>query len=80
MFLRNVFYFFKVSRVFTAMDSNQDSAVSLSEFQKFLPNLGLQLNAEEAAAAFRDVDRDSSGVISFGELALWLARTCNPDG
>jgi calcium-binding protein CML len=61
----------KLQKMFAVFDTNGDGRIDRAEFGELLLELGATLTANEADAAFADIDRDGSGAIDVDELATW---------
>eukprot|EP00047_Mylnosiga_fluctuans_P011490 m.21728 g.21728 ORF g.21728 m.21728 type:complete len:179 (+) comp3660_c0_seq1:40-576(+) len=78
--IRNIFYFNRVFKVFDDIDKNDDRRLTLEEFTKGLPHLGLHLSAAEAKATFNEIDSNHGGFILFDEFCQWIANKHCPVG
>eukprot|EP00039_Didymoeca_costata_P001585 m.53498 g.53498 ORF g.53498 m.53498 type:complete len:471 (+) comp10869_c0_seq2:49-1461(+) len=74
--ITNLFYFAKLTFVFSKIDKNHDGRVSFKEFCKSLIWIGLTLSTEDARKEFDSIDCDRGGdnAIDFEEFCDWVGR------
>eukprot|EP00053_Salpingoeca_punica_P023361 m.9755 g.9755 ORF g.9755 m.9755 type:complete len:190 (-) comp5033_c0_seq1:288-857(-) len=78
--LRNILYFNKVFAVFEDIDTGDDRRIDLGEFKKGTKKLGMKLSDADAAAAFKQIDKNGGGQVLFEEFCEWLAEQHCPVG
>lgn len=73
-FFYNLFYFIKLTFVFTKIDKNHDGKVSFAEFTKSLVWVGLTLDTESARTEFDSIDNGGggNGELDFEEFVGWI--------
>jgi Ca2+-binding EF-hand superfamily protein len=66
---------------FSAIDSNGDRKLTLAEFLKGKPNLGLlaEKSDDECTRAFRSIDKNGGGVVLFDEFCSYFATQAMKD-
>ena len=58
---------------FSALDSDQDRRIDVSEFIDGCGELGLQLSSTDGKAKFAEIDTNNGGFILFSEFCKWAA-------
>ena len=68
--------FERVRSILRRYDADKSGEIDIDEFRKIVAKIGVNVNDEGAAvdAAFRAIDKDGGGTISFGELDAVLRR------
>jgi len=65
---------------FGKADSDSDNAIGIDDFSNLIWSLGLELDDSYTYRAFREIDHDSNGRISFKEFKLWWIASQDDDG
>lgn len=60
-----------IEQVFAKYDANHSGDIDKTEFAKVLEDLSIPVTEERLFQAFRELDVDNSGTISFDEFAAW---------
>ena len=71
--LSYIVYFNNLWHKFEEIDSDHDRRVDATEFAAGCAVVGLRLSEAEAATEFAKCDKDSGGMILFGEFCSWCA-------
>ena len=62
----------RLLRIFKEWDENGDGQISVKEFRRALPMLGIRATRQEVDVLFESFDQDGSGAITFAELSRLL--------
>ena len=70
----------RVVDLFREFDTDGDGEVTLAEFERAMPLLGLAIDREQVVELFNSFDADGGGAISFREVthACTIYRTITP--
>jgi len=61
----------EIERQFSALDTDASGAIKLSFLDTLMRRLGVELNPDQLHQATKQLDRNDTGTITFGEFLLW---------
>jgi len=73
-----MFWFCKLHEVFQDIDASHDGIVSFQEFQEGMIKLGCQMDQQQLAKEFRDLDANNNGA-DFLEFCHWVRHRVTPE-
>jgi Ca2+-binding EF-hand superfamily protein len=68
---------YDLKRMFEMYDRDGSGEISFTELMQLTEHAGVKLNKDEIRVALTDLDRDSSGALSFDEFAPWWEQLLN---
>jgi Ca2+-binding EF-hand superfamily protein len=72
--LSNLLYFNRLYAVFSKMDKDGDSCVSLDEFKRAVRSTKADIGDRQLLAEFSEIDANGGGSITFEEMVSWIAK------
>ena len=74
LLLRSLVYYHELWENFEEIDADDDRRITLEEFERGAPIIGLELSHAEALELFEEMDADNGGLILFSEFCSYLSR------